>query len=79
MAGDGRIYDPDAAHRAIAQARRQGPVAMGSHLARLELVEALRIITRRMPNPRRSERAHWKQMTGITGPIALPLEFEPGH
>jgi cytochrome P450 len=52
---------------------------LGSHLARLELIEALRIITRRMPNPRRGGRAHWKQMTGITGPIALPLGFDPGH
>jgi cytochrome P450 len=52
---------------------------LGSHLARLELIEALRIITRRMPNPRRSGRAHWKQMTGITGPTALPLEFDAGH
>jgi cytochrome P450 len=52
---------------------------LGSHLARLELREALRIITRRMPNPRRTEPAQWKQIIGITGPIALPLEFEPGH
>lgn len=52
---------------------------LGSHLARLELVEALRIITRRMPNPRSGGLAHWKQLTGITGPTTLPLEFEPGH
>jgi cytochrome P450 len=52
---------------------------LGSHLARLELVEALPIITRRMPNPRASGPAPWKQMTGITGPTALPLEFDPGH
>jgi cytochrome P450 len=52
---------------------------LGSHLARLELREALRIITRRMPHPRRTEPARWKQIIGITGPIALPLEFEPGH
>jgi cytochrome P450 len=52
---------------------------LGSHLARLELREALRVITRRMPNPRRPEPAQWKQIIGITGPIALPLEFEPGH
>jgi hypothetical protein len=52
---------------------------LGSHLARLELSEALTIITRRMPNPRRSGPACWKQITGITGPIALPLEFDPGH
>jgi hypothetical protein len=36
-------------------------------------------MTRRMPNPRRTEPARWKQIIGITGPIALPLEFEPGH
>jgi cytochrome P450 len=52
---------------------------LGSHLARLELCEALSIITRRMPNPRRSMPVRWKQITGITGPIALPLEFDPGH
>ena len=52
---------------------------LGSHLARLELREALTIITRRMPNPRRTEPARWKQIIGITGPTALPLEFEPGH
>ncbi len=52
---------------------------LGSHLARLELSEALTIITRRMPNARVREPARWKQLTGITGPIALPLEFDPGH
>ncbi len=52
---------------------------LGSHLARLELVEALRIITIRMPNPRSGGLAHWSQLTGITGPTALPLEFDPGH
>jgi cytochrome P450 len=52
---------------------------LGSHLARLELAEALRIITRRMPNARLSAPAHWKQLTGITGPTALPIEFDPGH
>ena len=52
---------------------------LGSHLARLELSEALTIITRRMPNARLSGPPRWKQITGITGPIALPLEFDPGH
>jgi cytochrome P450 len=52
---------------------------LGSHLARLELSEALSIITRRMPNPRLSGPARWKQITGITGPITLPLEFDRGH
>ena len=52
---------------------------LGSHLARLELVEALRIITSRMPNPRANGAARWMQMTGITGPTTLPLAFDPGH
>jgi cytochrome P450 len=49
---------------------------LGAHLARLELSEALRIITQRMPNPRRTEPAQWKAMTGIIGPISVPLEFD---
>jgi cytochrome P450 len=49
---------------------------LGAHLARLELIEALRVITQRMPNPRRTGPAPWKAISGITGPTALPLAFE---
>lgn len=49
---------------------------LGAHLARLELTEALRVITRRMPNPRRTGPAPWKAISGITGPMTLPLEFD---
>jgi cytochrome P450 len=52
---------------------------LGSHLARLELTEALGIITRRLPNPRPSGPARWKRIVGITGPTLLPLEFDAGH
>ncbi len=52
---------------------------LGSHLARLELTEALRVITQRMPNPRRTGPAPWKAITGITGPLTVPLEFDVGH
>ena len=52
---------------------------LGAHLARLELTEALRVITRRMPNPRRTGPGPWKAMAGITGPTTLPLEFDRGH
>jgi cytochrome P450 len=48
---------------------------LGAHLARLELVEGLRVITQRMPNPRRTGPAPWKAMAGITGPTTLPIEF----
>ena len=52
---------------------------LGAHLARLELTEALRVITRRMPNPARTAPAPWKAMSGITGPIELAIEFDPGR
>jgi cytochrome P450 len=61
--------------------RRDAPLAMltfaggvhyclGSHLARTELAQALTVITRRMPNARRTGPAPWKPLTG--GPTALP-------
>ncbi|MDT4999136.1 MAG: hypothetical protein QOK12_1241 [Mycobacterium sp.] len=52
---------------------------LGAHLARAELAEALTVITRRMPNPRRSGPAPWKPLIGITGPTSLPIEFDTGH
>jgi cytochrome P450 len=52
---------------------------LGAHLARAELAEALAVITRRMPNPRRSGPAPWKPLMGITGPTTLPIEFDAGH
>lgn len=48
---------------------------LGAHLARLELTEALRVITQRMPIPRRTGPAPWQAISGITGPTTLPLEF----
>ena len=52
---------------------------LGSHLARAELVEALTVMSRRMPNARRSGPAPWKPLTGLSGPITLPIEFDTGH
>jgi cytochrome P450 len=52
---------------------------LGAHLARLELTEALRVVTRRMPNPCRIGAAPWKAISGITGPATLPIEFDTGH
>ncbi len=49
---------------------------LGSHLARLELTEALRVITKRMRNARRTGPAPWPAMSGITGPLTVPLEFD---
>ncbi len=66
---------------------REGPAPMltfgggvhyclGAHLARVELAEALRVITRRMPNTRRMGPAPWKPPTGIGGPTSLPIAFD---
>ncbi|MGH3643276.1 MAG: cytochrome P450 [Mycobacterium sp.] len=52
---------------------------LGSHLARAELTEALAVMTRRMPNARRTGAAPWKPLTGISGPVTLPIEFDAGH
>ena len=52
---------------------------LGSHLARLELTQALTVMAQRMPNLRRAGPAPWPSMIGVTGPTTLPLEFDPGH
>lgn len=52
---------------------------LGAHLARLELIGALKVMTKRMPNLRRSGLAPWSAFAGMTGPVTLPIEFEPGH
>jgi cytochrome P450 len=52
---------------------------LGSHLARLELTQALTVMAQRMPNLRRTGPAPWPSMIGVTGPTTLPLEFDPGH
>jgi cytochrome P450 len=51
---------------------------LGANLARLELAEALAVMTRRMPNARRTGPAPWKPLTGLSGPIALPIEYDIG-
>jgi cytochrome P450 len=48
---------------------------LGANLARLELAEALKVLSRRMPDPTRTRPAPWKPMMGMSGPISLPIEF----
>ena len=52
---------------------------LGSHLARLELVRALTVLTQRMPNIRRTGPAPWKPLMAVSGPQTLPVEFDAGH
>lgn len=49
---------------------------LGAHLARLELAEALRVITQRMADPRRVGPAPWRAPTELSGPTTLPIEFD---
>jgi len=52
---------------------------LGAHLARIELAEALQVMSRRMPHVRRTSPAPWKPLMGISGPTTLPIEFDTGH
>jgi cytochrome P450 len=52
---------------------------LGANLARLELAEALSIMTRRMSNARRIGPAPWKPLTALSGPATLPIEFDTGR
>jgi cytochrome P450 len=48
---------------------------LGANLARLELAEALKILARRIANPRIVGPAPWKPMVSMSGPRSLPIEF----
>ena len=43
---------------------------------RLELADALRVITAKMTNRRRTGPALWKPITELSGPTTLPIAFE---
>jgi cytochrome P450 len=49
---------------------------LGANLARLEIAEALKTVTRRMPNPRRTGPAPWKPLVSLSGPTSLPIAFD---
>lgn len=49
---------------------------LGSHLARLELTEALHVFTDRFRTLHRTGPAPWKPIIGITGPATLPVAVQ---
>ncbi|OBJ93244.1 cytochrome [Mycolicibacterium conceptionense] len=49
---------------------------LGANLARLELSEALTILSRRLANPRVAGPVPWKPLLGLSGPTSLPLAFD---
>jgi len=48
---------------------------LGAHLARLELAEAMAVMTRLMPGARRTGPAPWKPVNALGGPKTLPIAF----
>jgi cytochrome P450 len=51
---------------------------LGVHLARVQLAEALIVMSQRMPRIRPAGPAPWSPIVGIAGPRTLPIEFEAG-
>ncbi|OBE97067.1 cytochrome P450 [Mycobacterium sp. 852002-10029_SCH5224772] len=49
---------------------------LGANLARRELSEALKILSRRLPNPRCTETPPWRPLLGMSGPTRLHIEFD---
>jgi hypothetical protein len=49
---------------------------LGANLARLEIAEALKVVTRRISNPRRTGPAPWKPILGLSRPTSLPIAFD---
>jgi len=49
---------------------------LGANLARLEIAEALKTVTRRISNPHRTGPAPWKPFFGLSGPTSLPIAFD---
>jgi cytochrome P450 len=49
---------------------------LGANLARLEIAEALKTVTHRISNPRRTGPAPWKPLFGLSGPTRLPIAFD---
>jgi cytochrome P450 len=49
---------------------------LGANLARLEIAEALKAVTRQFSNPRRTGAAPWKPLAALSGPTSLPIAFD---
>ena len=49
---------------------------LGANLARLEIAEALKSVTRRMANARRTAPAPWKAIFQLSGPTRLDIAFD---
>ena len=50
---------------------------LGHFIARSDMAEALRVLSRRMKNPRLDGIPQWLPDSGNTGPVTLPIAFDP--
>ena len=50
---------------------------IGSPIARGDMTEALKMLAQRLPNPRTDGVAEWLPESGNTGPLRLPIRFDP--
>jgi cytochrome P450 len=50
---------------------------LGHFIARADLTEALKVLPRRMVNPRLDGEPIWLPDSGNTGPVSLPIAFDP--
>jgi cytochrome P450 len=51
---------------------------LGHYVARTDMREALTVLARRLREPRPGGEAAWLPDSGNTGPVRLPIAFEPG-
>ena len=49
---------------------------VGANLARVEIAEALKTVTRRISNPHKNGPVPWKPIFGLSGPTSLPIAFD---
>ena len=52
---------------------------LGHYVARTDMCEALTVLARRLREPRPASQAAWLPDSGNTGPVRLPIAFEPGQ
>jgi cytochrome P450 len=52
---------------------------LGHYVARTDMCEALTVLARGLREPRPAGQAAWLPDSGNTGPVRLPIAFEPGQ
>jgi len=77
--GAGQRFDITADRRAHFGFGGGAHHCIGHWLGRIDMREALPLIARRMPNPRYERAPVVRPISGLTGPVELPILFDPGR